>query len=73
MAVAVLAFWLLKDDFDSAGFLTVEDKEKLRQWHARDRPNESLAFSWAEVRDALKQPLTWLNGIQAVGVGCKSK
>lgn len=69
MGVAVLAFFLLKDDSDSAGFLTTEDKEKLRLWHLRDRPDETLAFSWAEVRDAFKMPLTWVNGLQAVGVG----
>ena len=69
MAVAFLAFFLLKDDFEVAGFLTPEDKEKLRLWHLKDRPDESLAFSWVEVRDALKMPLTWVNGLQAVGVG----
>lgn len=69
MVVAGVAFFLLKDDPEHARFLTQEDKAKLAYLHELDRPNENKDFSWSEVRAALRDPLTWVNGFQAVGVG----
>ncbi|KIY63814.1 MFS general substrate transporter [Cylindrobasidium torrendii FP15055 ss-10] len=69
MGVATLAFFFLKDDFNTAHFLTSTEKDTLRDLLEADRPNESQEFSWAEVKDALTSGYVWVNAIQSVGVG----
>lgn len=64
MGIAVVAFFLIKDNPDQAPFLTEDDKEKLRALHEQDRPNESTEFSWDEVREAFTSGYIWVSTFQ---------